>query len=381
MTGYEFIFSDKPVKRLYRHILFWSILILHFIIQNLIAGGGANEALKSRSIDESAFYGLFFFPIYVISSYIFRKVLLPVYLFRQKYVAFYFWMVIMIAVDCIACSLSGELYLHTVLQIPFDKITFTENRYNIIVNGLFLPTVIFGFTGGVKLAKNWYLEQKENERLAKEKIIKELQLLKSQLHPRFLFHSLHTIKKHINSSPKVAAALILQLSDLLSYILYESDRERVPLEKEIEIIKSYVDLQKKSSKSKLIAEVNISGDIIAKYIPPLLLLSFIENAFDFFLKENGQQPSLILDITVWDIRLNYRLYCNHFSDQQHDILEVKKKFVNIEKQLFFIYGDTQQLDIENTAEGISVFLKLPLYNGIANYKSAEAMQNEIHELL
>ena len=296
MTGYEFIFSGRPVQRLYRHLLFWLVFLIHFIIQNLITGGNVHEALNSRSLVDSAFNALFFFPAYILSVYVFIKILLPLYFFRHRYVLFLLLVAGLILFNFIACYFSGALYLHLILQTPFDKITFSDNRYNAIVNGLFLPVVILGITGGIKLAKNWYLEQKETERLAREKITKELQLLKNQLHPRFLFYSLHTVTRHIESQPLLAANLILQLSDLLSYILYESDREWVLLDKEIEIIKSYLELQKKSSSSKLDTEINISGDTSRRYISPLLLLSFIENAFDFLLKENQNNPFLKLSI-------------------------------------------------------------------------------------
>ena len=377
MTGYEFIFSDKPVKRIYRHLLFWLVLILHFIIQNLIVGG-ANEAIKPRSFADSALNALFFFPVYILSAYIFMNILLPVYFFRRRYILFFFWLAGLIILDFVACSLCGVLYLHNVLHVPFSDITFNNNRYNAFVNGLFLPIAIFGITGGIKLAKNWYLEQKESERLAKEKITRELQLLKSQLHPRFLFHSLHTVKKHIRLYPLLAANLIMQLSDLLSYILYESDRQWVLLDKELEIIKSYIELQQKSRPGKLIEEINVSGVTSAKYISPLLLLSFIENIFDFFLHEN-QHSALKLYITVEDKRLDYALYFTWFSATPDP--DVKEKFTNLEKQLLNIYPGTHHLEIVSDAEKITIMLSLPLYNSSTSSSENMAIQNEIHELL
>ena len=195
--------------------------------------GGVNEAVKSRSFIDSAFNAFFFFPVYILSVYIFINVVLPRYLFRNRYMLFFCWMACLLIFNFIACFYSGALYIHLTSHIPFNKITFDSNKYNAIVNGLFLPVVILGVSGGIKLTKKWYLDQKENERMAKEKISRELQLLKTQLHPRFLFHSLHTVKKHIQTNASLAANLILHLSDLLSYILYESDREWVSLGKRI----------------------------------------------------------------------------------------------------------------------------------------------------
>ena len=381
MTGYEFIFSNKPGKRLYRHFVFWAILALHFIIQNLIVGTRVNEALRSHSFIISSLDALFFFPIYVLSVYAFINVVLPVYLFPRRYILFFCWTICLLIFDFIACFFSGALYMLLTSQIPFNEITFDNNKYNAVVNGLFLPIVILGVSGGIKLTKKWYLEQKENERLAKEKISRELQILKTQLHPRFLFHSLHTVKKHIQSNSLLAANLILHLSDLLSYILYESDQEWVLLDKELEIIKSYIDLEKKSSNDRLAAELNISGITSGKYISPLLLLSSIETSFDYFLTDNQNDPSLELILTVWDYHLDYHLICNRFSDKHNEPTEVKPKFINLEKQLQYVYPDLHQFEITSDKLNITITLKLPVYREGDTNNKVIVSQNELHELL
>ncbi|MDQ2863450.1 MAG: histidine kinase [Bacteroidota bacterium] len=378
MTGYEFIFSGKPVKRLYRHIFFWLVLAMHFIIQNLMIGG-FNEGLRHRSFSESAFKAIFFFPFYFISVYIFIYGLLPHYFFPRRYGLFLFWIAVLIGGNFIAASLSGALYMHVAWQMPLDAITFNDDKYNAVVNGIFFPISILGITGGIKLAKKWYLEQNENNRLAKEKITHELQLLKTQLHPRFLFHSLHTIKKNILLQPTLAASLILQLSDLLSYILYESDRTWVLLDKELEIIKSYVELQRKSMGSKLTIEMNVSGVTQAKYIFPLLLLSFIENIFNLFLKENQKKLTLKLNVTVSDTRLDFYLICSDFLHKLPDPLEINQQFFNLEKQLYFIYPTAPPLTIESGEENMTIAIHLPLNINIS--KKEIAVQNEIHEFL
>jgi two-component system, LytTR family, sensor kinase len=381
MTGYEFIFSSRPVKRLYRYSLFWLVLVIHFIIQNLITGGNVHEALSSRSLLDSAFNAIFFFPIYILSVYFFIKILLPLYFFRHRYILFLILVTGLIISDFAACYFSGVLYLHFILQIPFDKITFSNNRYNAIVNGLFLPIVILGITGGIKLAKKWYQEQQQTERLAREKISKELQLLKNQLHPRFLFYSLRTVTRHIEPHPLLAANLILQLSDLLSYILYESDREWVLLDKEIEIIKSYLELQKKSSNNKFDSETNISGETSGKYISPLLLLSFIENAFDFLLKESQNNPYLQLYISAEHTHLDYQFCCTHFSDKLLSTSDIKKIFVNSERQLLSIYPGMHQFEILCNAESITIKLRVTLHDNIMNSGEKPAIQNEVHAFL
>ncbi len=381
MSGYDFIFSDKPGKRLYRHVVFWSVLVLHFIIQNLMVGG-ISEALTQRSFIDSTFYAFFFFPIYIFSVYIFIYVIMPLFLFSLRYLVFFYWTASLLIFNFIGCFYSGALYTHLTTHVAFKTITFNSNKYNGIVNGIFFPTVIMGLAGGIKLTKKWYFEQKESERLAKEKITRELLLLKTQLHPRFLFHSLHTLKKHIHANSSLAANLVMHLSDLLSYILYESDREWVILEKELEVIKSYIDLEKKSSKDRLATKIDIAGtDTAGKYISPLLLLSVVENCFDFFLKENDNNPSLELKVTVQRNQLDYRLICNRFLERYFDPAEVKIKFTDLEKQLQNLYPDLHQFEVFADEESITIMLDLPVYDNSVIDEKVLVSENELHELL
>src|SRR6185436_19079393 len=118
---------------------------------------------------------------------------------------------------------SGALSLNNEMNIPFSSVTFSANKYHAIVDGMFVPFMLLAIAAGIKFSKKWYLQQRENERLAKQKLATELQLLKTSIHPRFLLHSLNTVQRHIDNSSAQSPVLILQLSDLLSYLLYEKD--------------------------------------------------------------------------------------------------------------------------------------------------------------
>ena len=141
------------------------------------------------------------------------------------------------------------------------------------------------------------------------------------------------------------------------------------LEKEFEVIKSYIDLEKKSSKDRLATEINISGSTSGKYISPLLLLSSIENSFDYFLKDSQNDPSLELTITVEDNHLDYHLICNRFLDKHNDPAEVKLKFIDLEKQLQYAYPGLHQFEIIADKQNIIIILNVPVYyNNTADNK-------------
>lgn len=263
--------------------------------------------------------------------------------------------------------------------MPFYTITFNSNKYNLVVNGLFLPVTILVISGGIKITKSWYFEQKENERLAKEKINGELQLLKNQLRPRFLFYSLNTIKRNILLHPGLAANLILKLSELLSYLLYESDRQWIALEKELEIIKSYAEFQKRIRRSKFDTEIGVSGITSGKYTVPLLLLSFIESSFDFILKENQKHLSLKLFITVGDDYLDYNMIFNRFLNKLDGVSIVKMHFFTIEKQLRLTYPNTYKFTININDQDMAININLPLH--LANLEEDNIVKEKLYELL
>ena len=359
MNTHEFIFSDQLKYRIGRHLVFWILFSLHFIIQNLMIGG-PGEAKTSRTFLESASHFLYFLPLYLLSAYLFIEVLLPKFLFKQRYTAFSFSFLILFAISFIAIYYAGMFYLHNTIGKPFSQIDFKANKYHAIVDGLFVPFMLFGIAAGIKFSKKWFLQQRENERLAKQKLATELQLLKTSIHPRFLFHSLHTVEKHINNSSSQSPALILQLSDLLSYILYENDKNWVELEKELEIIRGYINLEEKGFGDKLLLKTEFPGNTHNTFIVPCILLSFVESSFEYFLETRQKEPLLTLTIQVKENLLHYRMV---FSRANSEEVPPNEKFTNMQKQLKSQYQDLHQLSISYDDKNILIDLKLPLYSG------------------
>jgi two-component system, LytTR family, sensor kinase len=361
VTSYDFIFSNKPHHRLYRHISFWLIFTLHFFIQNLIVGS-ANEALHPLSPLESLVNISYFLPIYFISTYLFIELVIPFFLFKRRYAFFFISTAVLLVFNFGACYFSGVLYEHIEWEMPYNQITFASNKYHAIVNGGFVSVMLLGIAGGIKLSKKWLQRQRENEVLAQQKIASELQLLKIQINPRFLFHSLHTLKQHILADSPRAPQLILQVADLLSYILYESDQNYVLLEKELGIVSDYLALEENSSDENFQIETSISGDITGKYFTPLILLSIVETSFEYFI-EKQEGFSLKLFIEVADNLLDFRIAFNMLSYNSSEPYELNEKLTGIRKQLLNLYQGNHDFIIETTYGNTTILLKqIPLRN-------------------
>jgi len=378
MTLNKFIFSDQPKTRLARHLVFWLIFSLHFVIQNLMIGG-PGEGKTSRTFLQSFLHFLYFLPIYLVSTYVFIELILPTFLFRQRYIAFTFYFLLLFTLNFVAVYYSGMIYLGIPANQALDQITLYTNKYHAIVDGLFVPFMLFGITAGVKFSKKWFLQQRENERLAKQKLATELQLLKTSIHPRFLFHSLHTVQRYINNSPEQSSALILELSDLLSYVLYDKDENWVELEKELEIIRNYISLEEKGFGDKLVFETVFPENTKGKFIVPFLLISIVESSFEYFFETGQKKPSLTLISTINENVFHCQLSLSRPENRSMDIILPDERLLAVQKQLQNQYADLHYLQVTSDDKNYSIDLKLPLYSGdLINIKKNRVL-NEIPE--
>ena len=265
------------------------------------------------------------------------------------------------------------------MKLPLNQVTFNANKYHAIVDGMFVPFMLLGIAAGIKFSKKWYLQQRENEKLAKQKLATELQLLKTSIHPRFLFRSLHTLQCHIDHSSVQSPSLILQLSDLLSYTLYEKDENWVPLEKELEIIRYYINLEEKSFEDTLLFKTEFPENTKGKFIVPFLLLPIVESSFEYFFETGQEEPLLTLIIRINEDVLHYQLFFSRPVTELIDNILPDVKFLSLQKQLQKHYPGLHHLQVTNDAECISIDLKLPLYSGDLINAKKNKMINEVPE--
>jgi sensor histidine kinase YesM len=193
----------------------------------------------------------------------------------------------------------------------------------------------------LKFFKLFTIKQRDWVRAQQERITAELQLLKAQVHPHFLFNTLNNIySSAMNNSPKTPD-LILKLSSLLSYMLYDCKAEEVRLEKEIEIIKNYIDLEKDRYGNKIEISWSVEGDIKDKFISPLLMLPFLENAFKLSASEQIEKPWLTVDISVTADMLRCKIANN--KNEFVPYTENESGIANVKKRLEFICRDRYKL--------------------------------------
>jgi Histidine kinase len=377
VKGYHFIFSNKPAYRLLRHLAFWTIFIFHYSIQNILIGG-AHEAVHFRSFHDLIQYDLFFVPPFIVSSYFFMYIIIPVFLLQRRITAFTWSFCGLMLLNIITPYFTGILYIHVSLGLPYEKISFDLNKYNTIVNGFWIPLIVMGLSGGIRLTKKWILQQKANDLLVKQKISRELKLLKTQIHPRFLFNSLNSLEDKLRKKQPDSPAFILKLADILSYILYESEGDYVLVGKEIEVIREYIELQKSNFPETLHTSLDISIPTFDLYIAPLILLPFLETSFEYLTTKDDSNKNISVLIKADKETLFFSLISFEENPLENNFAQ-KPVWTDITKRIENLYPDNHQLLLKSNGQGIQIELQLNMTRSLNNSGTISLSPNLSYE--
>ena len=221
-----------------------------------------------------------------------------------------------------------------------------------------------GLTTLLKLSKAWFQLSASEKKLSiveKEKLDAELRALKSQINPHFLFNSLNNLYALSLKGDQQTSAFILKLSEVMRYMIYESNGNFVLLKNELNFIKNYVDLQKLRSDTRAHISFRISGKVRQQKIAPLLFIPFIENSFKHGIKGKTGQTYVNIDLEVNDNELLLKVENNKGSVDEVETGHFKGIGLNnVRKRLTLIYPEKHHLTICDRNEVFSVQLKLIL---------------------
>ena len=376
MNWYSFLFSEKKSHLLQRHMVFWLLWWMYFTISFFHY---EQSGLQKAELEPWTFpffiKSLLLLSIHIISCYYFINYLMPKYLFKGRYMG----MVIHIMILSFLIVLASYSIHKTVLPFIntlFDYQPVIANQtiwWTSITSGLLSAPKVICAAAVIKLIKRWWLKQKEKERLEKEKLMTELQLLKAQMHPEFLFLSLANIcsqfqKKNIQN----ASTLLLKLADILSYILYECDEKLVLLEKEIRVIKDYLLLEKNRLGEQLEIDVAIKGEAGKKMIAPLILFSFTENSFFHIGNKKLEANWINLEFQIVDNEITMKLIHGKAVDSA-DLSVSEDSIAKVIKRLDFYYPGNYELKTTIEPEMMMTYVRILLE------ESKEENKNNIYD--
>ncbi|MFC0772452.1 sensor histidine kinase [Terrimonas alba] len=355
---YDIIFSEDRSSRWKRHFLFW----LAAFVYQLIRVGIMYPPIDSYMLFFSLFGKALWWGIIanIIFTYSIVYLLIPNYFKKKRYFTFSALLaIILLAIFVINIALDellNPLFRQSIGFSLGERIIIRPTAIRIFGN----PPLICGLFLSLKTLKNWYLEQLKTETLAKENANAELQLLKAQVHPHFLFNTLNNIYSFSLSQSPLAGTLVKKLSGMLGYMINDCDEKLVPLEKELKLIEDYMGLEKVRYGKRLNMEVNIHGDFENKPIAPLLMIPFVENSFKHGTSQMLRHPWIKLEITCMANQLFFSLSNSKPSAVHSNKSSKGIGLNNVKKRLHLLYPGKHQLDIQSTDDTFIVNMQILL---------------------
>ncbi len=222
----------------------------------------------------------------------------------------------------------------------------------------FTSLAFFLLGGTLRLIKDFYYRDRIAKINEAQRAETELEFLKAQLNPHFLFNSLNSVYSLVRNQSKEAPEAVITISELMRYMLYEANQDQVDLEKEIDYIQNYVALQRLRLSNSENVKVQVKGDYEDKKIAPLLLITFIENAFKYGTDFKGM-TKVDIKIEIDDDHLYFRTV-NLIGVQKVDEMNSGIGLKNVENRLDFLYPKLHALQVQKKDGDFVVDLHLTL---------------------
>jgi sensor histidine kinase YesM len=343
----------KPKIPFYYHILLFLALSITFYLWDIAVNNkGLKFVFSSLYFMFSTSFVLSIFVVYLLNFYIFCNRFL-----NKKRIAFY-----VLSIPASLLIFAGVRYF--LQEIVIFEITGIHNyseksrevAYYIQDNFFFgLPSI----TLSVMSYLFWQFQEsyKQNQELLLENKKAEFQMLKSQVSPHFLFNTLNSFYSELILKDDKMAADILVLSDLLRYVITETDKDEVLLSKEIQFVQNYIHLQKKRFEDQLYLDFVIEGNYSTEKILSSALIHFVENVFKHAKLNNTDEKALI-SIQIKDNFLELSTF--NFNAEGENYSSTGIGFDNLTKRLEYAYKN--QFTLEKIAENntFKTYLKIPL---------------------
>jgi len=371
LQDFEKFYNRSP--KIIFHFLMWfvfSLLLLLYYYLEIRLDFFNSFIMTLRSTVNNAVVFYYFF--YIFSPIIIKRgKKTSIILFISSVpICIYIWLIVNHYILCLYQYLGFEIetgFLKHIIRNNAEQTFLQAIQFETVLSNAMIVIYTLSPFFFVKILFEIIRIYNKTTQLQEQKLKVEIQniniekdFLKSQLNPHFLFNTLNNLYglsvKKDDSAPEV----ILNLSDIMSYTLYESNSEKVALEKEIDFIKNYSELEKMRYPKDKNIQLNISGedDISGLYIAPLMTFTFIENAFKYGLKSSHNQ-FIKQEIEIKNNTFYFVL------ENDIDKTEIKKEFggiglENIKKRLQLLYPNQHILNIQNLENSFRIELKINL---------------------
>ncbi|MDD3859558.1 MAG: histidine kinase [Bacteroidales bacterium] len=297
-----------------------------------------------------------FFLIFLIHNFLLFRLFR-----RKKYVNYVVLTLILISTMSYVASFNAEIFRIIDIPVPQGPRPRTFNRqiefFNQFFYNLIFSILIVGFNNAFKIMTYWFEEKRNNEKLAKQKVQAELEMLRNQISPHFLMNTLNNIHALIDYDSENAKDSVIRLSKLMRVLLYETENSNYSLSKEIAFLNDYIGLMKIRLAENVKVEFEFPDKNTDFPIPPLLFVSFVENSFKHGILAMGDS-FIDIKFNLGDDNLYFEI-SNSVSQTTKSFDNPKIGLENSRRRLDAVYGSNYNLEIIEKQDSFTVKLKIP----------------------
>jgi len=326
------------------HVLFWLVTTVFFAFTTI-------DVLQRTSVFQYVLNIIIRNGLLVLACYANIYWLFPKYFKKGKFVLYGLLVILCLLLYTALKNVHDQWLYGYVIGVAGKKHFFSNTFYNFSI-GFFYMT----FTLALVLSKNWYQQQLLLKKIMIENLETELRYLKAQLNPHFLFNSINSIYFLIDKENTEARQSLQKFSDLLRYQLYEGNEDQIAIEKEIEYLESYIDLQRLRKNLHYEIQFTRGEDVKGFTVAPLLLITFVENAFKHVSNYTDKANRIHAELHMQDDYLQFSVINTKSKYTGDDQKQIGLK--NVKRRLELLYNDRYSLDITDEPNLYTVHLKL-----------------------
>lgn len=339
-------FLNLTNKNVWYHLFFWLVVLIVLVITE-------RNRYEIHITLAKELVNVAFFAVVVYFNLLF---LIPQYFHKKKYLAYTGLLIFSVAV----ISPVKTFFLYLLFQgLPEIQQRFIDNQGFIFISCLFVAASSTIF----QILTDWQKSDIEKKELEYKTTQTELNFLKSQINPHFLFNTLNNIYALTLKKSDAAPQTVLKLSEIMRYMLYECNERKVQLSQEINYLKNYIELERLRLSKDFDVKLEIQGEVHGQRISPLLLTPFVENAFKHGINRQLHEGYIHVKLDVEEEELGL-IISNSKGDYKPVEFPKKKSggigLANVERRLQILYPGKHELHIEENLESYNVHLNIKL---------------------
>ena len=300
--------------------------------------------------------GLAFFLFYGLVIYVNLKFLVPQFLAKGQYFVYVILLLMLIFSSIPPSQILLKILLqndHEIYHLYIEQQPFVEY----FINCLFFVILSLLF----KFAQDWIEYRQKSEAIQNESLQAELNYLKAQVNPHFLFNTLNSLYALTLQKSVRSPQIVQRLKSIMQYMIHDSNEASVTLKRELDYMDSYIELERIRQGEHTKIQYTVTGDIDQQKIAPLLLVPFLENSFKHGLNQNATNPWVDLHIDVQSQSIQFNLRNNKPLKRTNRITNDSNKgigLVNVKRRLKLIYPNRHELKIDDSENEFVVNLNI-----------------------